>query len=373
LMEKLDAVGLKVDLQSQGLRLELEGGPGRLGGAGPAEGVTLFVGELVATVPTAAAFVAVSPYTLHRHAGATVLARDGHELCQVAIASEPAWYSRETAGGVPLQKIALRHGRDCIGSTVAQACARKEPCLFCGIALSREAGATVARKTPEDIAEVAAASLEEGFDHAVLTTGTTDPGDCGIPLLVSCSRAVKQATGGRMAVHVQFEPPEDFALIDEAAASADSAAINIECFDRETLARVAPGKASLGIAGYRSAWERAVELMGEGRVASFIIAGLGEPEESVLEGCRMLTSLGVFPYVLPLRPIPGTPLGSAVPPTASRMLSIYEEASEIISASGLTPSASMSAGCVRCGACSAITDVLGWEVRSKTVSSRWPR
>lgn len=370
-MELSDDVGLKVDLQSRGLRLSLEDDHGRLGGAGPAEGITLFLGGLVATVPTAAAFVATSPYSLHQRGGGTVLERDGRELCQVEVASRPAWYSRATAGGVPLEKIALRHGRDCIGSTVAQACARQEPCLFCGIFLSRDAGATVARKTPGDIAEVAAAALVEGFTHAVLTTGTTDPRDGGIPLLVSCSKAVKHATDGRMEVHVQYEPPRDFTLIDEAAGFADSAAINIECFDRDTLARVAPGKASLGLERYRSAWERAVEAMGEGRVACFIIAGLGEPEESVLEGCRMLTSLGVFPYVLPLRPIPGTPMGSAAPPPASRMLSIYEAASEIISASGLSPSESQRAGCVRCGACSAITDVLGWGVDRPL--SRLPR
>jgi len=356
-MEPSGAVRLKVELQSHGVRLGIEDTAGRLGGAGPAEGITLFFGGLVATVPARAAFVAASPFTLEARGGATVLAREGSELCRVEVAAPPAYYSRE-AGGVAMDKIALRHGRDCIGSTVAQGCARAEPCLFCGISLSRKVGSTVARKSPGDLGEVAAAAYDEGFSQAVLTTGTTDLKECGIPLLVSCSEAVKRSTGGGMEVHVQFEPPEDFALIDRAASFADSVAINLECFDADTLARVAPGKASLGLDRYRMAWGCAVEAMGEGQVACFIIVGLGEPAESVLEGCRLLTSLGVFPYVLPLRPIPGTPMGACAPPSESHMLSIYEAAAGIIESSGLSRTGALAAGCVRCGACSAITDIL---------------
>jgi radical SAM protein (TIGR04043 family) len=356
-MEPSDAVRLKVELQSQGVRLAIEDAKGRVGGAGPAEGITLFFEELIATVPACAAFVSASPFTLEERGAATVLVRDGSELCRVEVAAPPAYYSRK-AGGVAMEKIALRHGRDCIGSTVAQSCARAEPCLFCGISLSRKAGATIARKSPGDLGEVAAAAWDEGFSQAVLTTGTTDLEECGIPLLVSCSEAVKRSTGGGMEVHVQFEPPEDLALIDRAASSADSAAINLECFDEDTLARVAPGKAALGPDRYRAAWGRAVEAMGEGQVACFIIVGLGEPAASVLEGCRLLTSLGVFPYVLPLRPIPGTPMGSCAPPSASYMLSTYEAAAGIIESSGLSRKGVLAAGCVRCGACSAITDIL---------------
>ena len=164
-----------------------------------------------------------------------------------------------------------------------------------------------------------------------------------------------------MSVHVQFEPPEDSGLVDEAAAIADTAAINMECFDPDALARVAPGKASIGLDHYRAAWERAVAAMGQGRVTCFVIAGLGETRRSVLEGCRLLTSLGVFPLVLPLRPIPGTPMGSSAPPSAGDMLSLYESAAQIVVESGLSSDECMMAGCVRCGACSAITDVLGWE------------
>jgi radical SAM protein (TIGR04043 family) len=252
--------------------------------------------------------------------------------------------------------IAVRHGRDAIGSTVVQACTRGEDaCAFCGISLTRESGATMPRKTPGQLADVARAALPEGFEHVVLTTGTTGSEDAGIGYLEECARAVKSATGGGMKVHVQFEPPERLEWIESIAAFADSAAVNMECFDPDTLARVAPAKASAGIECYKRTWRRAVDAFGPGQVACFIIAGLGERPETVIEGCRLLCSLGVFPFVLPLRPISGTALGGSAPPGAREMTELYEQASAVIKESGMR-AGDCSAGCVRCGACSAIGD-----------------
>jgi radical SAM protein (TIGR04043 family) len=363
-MNHSEAVRLKVELQAAGVRIEpgsIGGTGARDGGAGPAEGITLFIRDLVATVPVGALFVARSPFTLG-DADATVpglrLRREGVEVGRFRLAPEPEFYSRFTSDSVPMKQVALRHGFKAIGSTVVQACARNDDaCRFCGIALSRKSGATVARKTPAQLAEVSVLALQEGFSHFVLTTGTVNFDDCGISALEPCARAIKEATGGRMKVHVQFEPPSDEAWIGKVAEVADSAAINIECFDEPTLCRVAPGKAAAGLKRYEAAWSLAVESFGEGQVTSFIIAGLGESRQSVLDGCELLCSMGVFPFVVPLRPIPGTPLGSASPPGAEVMMNLFRDATRIIERHGLSAD-TCAAGCVRCGACSAIGDFL---------------
>lgn len=348
-----DPIGLKVRLQSEGVRTEPRCGT-RAGGAGPAEGLTLFFEGLTATVPCAAPFARDSVFSLVEEDCVVRLYERDTALLEVEIAGDPRFYSQAAPSGEPLNRIALRHGRDGIGSTVAQACNRG--CLFCGIALTRESGATTAHKRPKDIAEVARAGRSEGYEHFILTTGTTGPKDSGIEHMAACAMAVKDATAGEMSVHVQFEPPGDPSWIEHAAASADTAAINIECFDPDTLMRVAPGKAALGRELYERAWKNAVELFGPGQVTCFIIAGLGEPGKSIIEGCRMLTSFGVYPFVLPLRPVPGTPLGSRRPPSAREMASIYEDVAEIVTSAGLS-ARDCRAGCVRCGACSAITDL----------------
>jgi len=353
--EELDAA-LKMELQARGARARA-GLPARAGGAGPADGVTLYSGDTVVSVPTGGLYVPDSPYVIELlPGGRAAVRRGGRTVCEADVAGEPAFSAFLTPGGAAYGMIASRHGIDGIGSTVVQGCSRSaDRCAFCAISASGESGATTPRKTPEELALVAAVALEEGYGHFILTTGTTGTGDSGIPYLLECASAVS-ATG--MRVHVQFEPPSDTGLIDAAAQVADTAAINIESFDERVRGEVTPGKSRTGLERYREAWRRAVSAFGPGRVTSFIIAGLGESAESIIEGARLLGAMGVYPFVLPLRPLPGTPLERLRPPAAAYMRRVYEGAASAIDGTGLK-AAECLAGCVRCGACSAITDMTG--------------
>lgn len=347
----MDTVDLKVRLQSLGVRLA--GGPElRRGGAGPAEGLTLVLEGLEATVPVSPAFVRQSPFCLVSEGGAAwVEAEDGRVLGEVEMPADPAFYSYCTGDGTPMGMVAARHSRDCVGSTLLQECCHVPRCGFCAIDLSLERGTTILEKSPEQLFEVARAADAEGFSHAVLTTGTPAGGHGGLPGLLAGAAALREA---RLAVHIQFEPPSEPGLMDGMSGPVTSAGIHIESFDEGVRERLAPGKCARSLETYVQAWNRAVELLGAGKVSSFIIAGLGENDHSILEGTRLLTSLGVYPFILPLRPIPGTPLGEMAPPSPDRMFRLYEAAAGIIDASGLR-AAEAGAGCVRCGGCSAIT------------------
>jgi radical SAM protein (TIGR04043 family) len=163
---------------------------------------------------------------------------------------------------------------------------------------------------------------------------------------------IKQQSG--LPVHIQICPPESGAMLKKLhAAGADTVGIHIETFCMETLERVAPAKARYGLARYLSAWEQAVGLFGKNQVSSFLIAGLGDSVSSLIDGARQLCSMGVFPYVLPLRPVPGTPLEHTRPPAAAEMTELYEAVAVLLKEHGLSTRASR-AGCVRCGACSCL-------------------
>jgi len=129
--------------------------------------------------------------------------------------------------------------------------------------------------------------------------------------------------------------------------------VHIESFDERVLGEVIPAKARIGVQRFIETWERSVELFGENQVSSFIIVGLGEDDSSILEGSRILADLGVYPFVLSLRPIPGSDLENEIPPGFERMKRIYEEVSMIVKDRGLSWKRSK-AGCVRCRACSAL-------------------
>ncbi len=330
---------------------------GRSGGAGPAEGRALLIGGIAVNAPIRSAYIARSPYSLADAGGGRfTLLKDGRPAAPVSVVPEPQFYDRSDSGGVPYRKIALLHGTDCLATTVLQRCVNwrtSSRCTFCATEVSLARGATVARKTPEQLAEVARAAAEKDrIRHVVLTSGAADPPGAEIRYLARCAAAVKASAG--LPIHVQFLPPEDLSLIDLLKdAGVDTAGIHVESFDPETLTRVAPAKARIGMDRYEAAWKRAVELFGPNQVSSFLIAGLGEPAASIVSGSETLADLGVYPYVVPLRPIPGSRMEDRLPPPAARMAEIYRAVARVLRRKGLSAGACR-AGCVRCGACSAL-------------------
>lgn len=344
-------------LQSYGIRVP-ENILGRNGGAGPAEGRAFLIDGVAVNVPIRAAYTGASPYSLEatEEEGRYTLLDNGRSVTDVRVVRAPHFYTQSDRTGIPFQKIALLHGRDCLATTVIQTCANWENnlrCEFCATRISLEKGSTVARKTPGQLAQVARlAASRDGVTHMVLTSGTGEPAGSEITHLAECTRAIKAAID--LPVHVQFLPPEDLSHLDLLKqAGVETVGIHIESFDVPTLCRMAPVKARIGFDRYEKAWKRAVELFGPNQVSSFLIAGLGEPPESLVWGSEVLADLGVYPFIVPLRPVPGSRLEAHRPPDPALMRQIYEAVAGVLRRKGLAAEKNL-AGCVRCGACSAL-------------------
>jgi radical SAM protein (TIGR04043 family) len=115
-----------------------------------------------------------------------------------------------------------------------------------------------------------------------------------------------------------------------------------------------PGKAKVPVDYYLAAFEASVKIFGRGQVSTYILAGLGDAPESILAMCRTLIALGVYPFVVPLVPIGGTPLENAPAPSATFMRALLEPLGAMLSDARMT-SADSKAGCGRCGACSSLS------------------
>ena len=362
------------DILSLGVRVPADIN-GRRSGAGPAEGRALMVGDLAVNASISSPYSAASPYSLRVGPKGYDLYKNERSVGPVSVVPEPAFLGRKTSDGIDYRKIALLHGRDCLASTVLQTCChwrRAEHCSFCATEVSLKNGMTLARKTPLQLAEVAAAAKAlSQVSHVVLTAGTAEPPGSEIAYLAACADAVKQASG--LPVHVQFAPPADLTWMDALyEAGVDTVGIHIESFDAATLARVAPAKARIGLPHYRKAWRRAVALFGPNQVSSFLIAGLGEPAASHLQGSQWLADLGVYPFLVPLRPISGSGCGLALPPPADVMRPLYEAVADLLARKGLS-AAACKAGCVRCGACSALAAYEGPAAEIVYHPTRTPR
>lgn len=358
-MVGVDLKLVAVELQSLGVRtVTPDGEVTRAGGAGPADAGFVWLDGAPLTVPVHGDYVADSPYELVLAEGARsgVLLRDGVEVGRMMLHPRPKIYDLETADGTPYWKIGLMH-LDSLASTVFQRCVywgTHEQCGFCSIGTSLAAGRTIPTKTPALLAEVAeaAARLDNAKD-VTLTTGTPNRADRGASYMARCCEAIRESSG--LPVQVQIEPPDDFAWFSTLRASgAESLGLHLETFDADVLARIAPGKAAQGIPYYLKAWEAAVDVFGPGQVSTYFILGLGETKEAVLAGCREAIARGVYPFVVPLRPSPGSLLFGERPPSAEYMREVYEEVAPLIADAGLL-SQNTRAGCVRCQACSALS------------------
>ena len=348
---------LIADIQSRGLHVERAGETTRVGGAGPSDAGMISIEGVFITAPVGAGFVDDSPYSLRKDIfGQLAIFKDDRRVASAEVAARPKFYDLSTDDGIPYWKIALLH-LDSLASTVVQTCAywdTDDQCKFCGIELSLESGNTIPAKRPEHLAEVAVAAQElDGAVDITLTTGSTYGPDKGALYLGRCAEAMHNASG--LPVEAQFEPPDDLDVINRVHdMGVGAVGIHVESFDPATLAHVAPPKARTGIEGYFKAWERAVEVFGEGQVSTYVILGMGEDPDLTVEGCKRAIDMGVYPFIVPLRPVPGSLLEDLLPPDAKYTKSIYRRVVPYLVERGIG-SWTVSAGCARCQACSGMS------------------
>lgn len=353
---------LITDLQSQGLKLvdsEI-GATGRKGGAGPSDHKAITIDGTTVMVPIYTDTAAQSPYTasITSDAKGAMLHLQGEVIAPIDFPHPPQFYRLSTADGIPYWKIALLHSRDVLATTVLQTCMRYRDaataCQFCAIEQSLKADRTIARKTPQQLAEVAEAAVRlDGVKHLVMTSGTPNVSDRGAAYLAECAKAVKQRVD--LPIQAQCEPPDDFVWFERMRAmGVDSLGMHLEAITPEVRARIMPGKAEVPLDYYFQAFEAAVKVFGRGQVSTYLLAGLGDSLEALVEGCDRLIQLGVYPFVVPFVPITGTPLAHHPAPTPDFMFTLYQQVGALLKQAGLT-SRDMKAGCGKCGACSALS------------------
>jgi radical SAM protein (TIGR04043 family) len=330
----------------------------RRAGAGPSDDGHVLLGGFRTALP----LVTKSKYTV----------RDGRLLLEgadlgldITPVQRPRFYDLTTADGIPYEKLARLHGSDVLATTVVQTCIRygeEERCRFCAIEESLAQGSTTAVKTPPQLAEVAEAAVRlDGVTQMVMTTGTSAGRDRGARHLVRCVKAVTDAVPG-FPIQVQIEPPAELAVIAELKdAGAVSIGIHVESLDEEMRRRWMPGKGSVPMDEYRAAWREAVRVFGRNQVSTYLIVGLGEDADELVAGAAELIEMGVYPFVVPFRPIAGTlavDVDGVEAPPSWLVADVTDRVAELLAAAGMR-GAEQKAGCAACGACSALPSAGG--------------
>ena len=358
----MQAAEIITDLQTRGVRLldPRAGANSRRGGAGPTDHKALTIDGLTVMVPVHTASAFESPYLVEApdENGAARIFKNGSFFSEVHFPQKAKFLDLSTADGIPYGQIAQLHSKDVLATTVMQTCiryqSRKNTCKFCAIGQSLAAGRTIARKSPEQLAEVArAAHLLDGVQHMVMTTGTPPGEDRGARILSDCARAIRAAVD--LPLQAQCEPPgDDLWHVRMKEAGIDSLGMHLEVVNPVLRKKIMPGKSEVSLDRYFESFSVAVDVFGWGQVSTYILAGLGDSAEEILEICDKLTLIGVYPFVVPFVPVSGTPLESHKPPSPDFMRSVLGPLAEMILEAGMS-SDKIKAGCGKCGACSALS------------------
>jgi radical SAM protein (TIGR04043 family) len=356
---------LMTELQSFGLRLVDPTSPNagvasRRGGAGPSDHKAVIVDGHTIMVPVHTSSAWNSPFVAHAPdaQGRSALTRASIPIASISFPKAPRFYAMQTMDGVPYSHIATLHGSDVLATTVLQTCiryqSRTKTCQFCAIGQSLAAGRTIAHKTPQQLAEVArAAVLLDGVKHMVMTTGTPATPDRGAQVLVDSALAIRAAVD--IPIQAQCEPPDTDRWFERMkGAGIATLGMHLEVVTPEVRQRIMPGKASVPIARYMESFEAAVGVFGRGQVSTYILAGLGDARETILDICGQLLALGVYPFVVPFVPISGTPLEDHPAPSPEFMRSVLAPLGAMV-ADARMRSSDIKAGCGKCGACSSLS------------------
>lgn len=366
-----------VNLQVRGVSADtIE--PGRRGGAGPSDSRAFLLDGRCVLLNVVSRSDAYD--VEHREDGCLLCGR-GEEPISSSLVRKARFYDLKTADGIPYKKIALLHGNNCLASTVLQTCLRyarpETRCRFCALGQSLKSGATIAKKTPEQLAEVAeAAKRLDGVTHVTLTSGTAVHRDEGILYLGRCAQAITERTG--LPVQLQFEPPEDFSVFEKLKElGVANVAMHVESLDENVRRRMTPGKAEISLVRYFEAFRKAVEVFGRNRVGTYVILGLGEDRDVTKCLIDRLCQIGVYPNIVPLHPLAGTTFEGAEELDPAYLLDMYTYAGRCLRRAGLTRAGNV-AGCGCCGACSLLQftekeGVVAHIDRSKKLAERLAR
>jgi radical SAM protein (TIGR04043 family) len=353
--------------KKQGIHLDF----GRKGGAGPLGG-RYFLLEEKSTLVNVALWdnPERTNLTLSRKKGEFFTVENritSQEWASVKLIDHPKYYSPEykTSDGIPMRKIALVHGLDCLATTVYQKCkywACGEACKFCGIELSLTYDTTILEKSAKQIAEVMTVAKKEGrCSHMTLTSGTEESEDKGAIRYMNILKGLKQRHPD-IPLHIQIEPLKNLEYLERLKeAGADTIGIHIELLNEESRKQITPGKAGIPYKEFVKSWKKAIKIFGHNQVESFILTGFGQPYETFMNKIEEVIKIGVIPFITPVRAVPSKE--KKTPPTDYQKLhKIYQNTARLMLKYNMNPLENK-AGCVRCGGCSAITDYYKFQSR----------
>jgi biotin synthase-related radical SAM superfamily protein len=240
---------------------------------------------------------------------------------------------------------AIAHCPDQAYITVSEVCIFD--CQFCPVPLL---GGTVKERSQVEKAIeqiLADPALNARLRAIALTSGVEESAQSEVERIATIVHALKERFDLPIGVAV-YPTQTSTKLLKEAGA--EEIKYNVETMDRSLFETMCPGLSLEFILGQL---KDAVEIFGRNKVFSNILVGLGEDDESIINGMEELTTIGVIPI---LRAVVEHPLRSQAAmhrPEAERLLRLARKERELLDKYGLRADVARTM-CARCTGCDLI-------------------
>jgi len=295
-------------------------------------------------------FARNSPYEFTVVSGRGWIKKEGKLIIEANPTAIPLWHLEPEIGNV-----FQHHGADVIATTLSNLCVYKRDgagCKFCAL----ETGGEFVVKKPEEIS-VALEKIVRGYPgmrEVNINSGSLSE-EATFNLYLGAIKAVRKVSD--IPISIQICPISQPKIEKLKMAGLDTISFNMEIYDEKIRKELMPEKSRLySINAYLEAIKQAARIFGRNQVSSWLIAGLESPE-STITGCRFICENGGLPHVTVFRPLMGSPLENTPRPGTKDMVKIYKELKNLVHAYSLHPF-EHKAGCVRCGCCCALKEVL---------------
>lgn len=211
-------------------------------------------------------------------------------------------------------------------------------CRFCA---SPKLGQNITKDLTDDkiIGMVREASRRDDFRSVAFTSAVPESPAATIRRMAGLVRRTRELLPDTpIGVEPYATRPDEVELLRDAGA--DEIKLNIESFDRDIFEKVCPNRDYDLIL---HAINHSCEVFGKNRVCSNIIFGMGETDENILEGTRVLANMGAVATLRSLRrnefnvKTLEEALGPLPTVTPDRMLRLAREQKKVFVEYGLSP------------------------------------
>ncbi|MEK6887782.1 MAG: radical SAM protein [Candidatus Aenigmatarchaeota archaeon] len=283
-----------------------------------------------------------SPWYLRVEGNDSVrLYHDGKYVQDVSLPEKPAYYGRTLSDGSLSDSVIAVAGEQTPGFFLYPECYYFDEGSFCKFCSLKPTRRTVANELEADFENNRLAEATRLFQNTpwrdiplVSITAGTAKGDAETQRgIIDKIRTIYDTLDPKIPIHALVHPPHDFALIDGYKdAGVTSIAFNIEVYNRDTFASLAPGKnMDYGYDKWMDAVRRARDVFGPYNAFCGLVWGL-EPAENVKRAHREYLDQGIGITSNVFHGDPKTPMRRHLHPSEEFIVDLAEDQGKLYEA-----------------------------------------